>query len=358
MKKSGFSFKNVLVFGFFLFLLFFISCEKQKREKKTLNLLISPYQDLAMIVNVKPLNLEKKYNLKLNITTVQWQNIMPLISGYNSQFNVGFAGYGEFLTKYNNINKNSKDKLVFFYPVYIFKGGAFITFKKDIPELFKDGELDEDAVKVFLKKKIGLQKQSIYEMLVYKLSKQAGIPKNSVQIYDVPMADAILAAQHGDIDIAAVGLTQLTEALKRGGKVLLIMDDIGFSDITGLVCKESYLKTHKEELKKLIKMWYDCVNFVFKDIDKNSRYSLDYLRKNASTKYTLPEYKKALSFEYFPLSYNEAYNSIIKEGSKYDYKRLYKDMTDFLLEEKIIKQRPPLPEFITLGEEGNADSKN
>ncbi|BBB32576.1 hypothetical protein TTHT_1037 [Thermotomaculum hydrothermale] len=346
MKKSGFKLKLFLILP--VLLLLFVSCEKKVKKENSLNLLISPYQDLAMIVNVKPLKLEKKYNLKVNITTVPWQNIMPLLSGYNSRFNVGFASYGEYLTKYDNINKGAEDKLVFVFPVYIFKGGAFVTFKNDIPPIFNNGKIDENAVKIFLGKKIGLQKQTIYEMLVFKLAKTAGIDKKSLKIYDVPMADAILAAQHGDIDIAAVGLTQLTEAIKRGGKSLLIMDDIGFSDITGLVCKESYLKNHREDLIKLIKMWYECTNFVFSDIEHNSKYSLDYLRKNASTKYTVESYKKALSFEYFPLSYNEAYNSIIKEGSKYDYKRLYKDMTDFLIEEKIIKKRPPLPQFIKL----------
>ncbi len=331
--------------------LFFVSCNKEEKSENTLNLLISPYQDLAMIVNVKPLKLEEKYNMKLNITTVPWQNIMPLLNGVNSEFNVGFASYGEYLTKYYNINKDSKDKLVFVFPVYIFKGGAFITFKKDIPELYRDGKLDLNAAKVFLSKKIGLQKKTIYEMLVYKLSKQVGVDKNNIKIYDVPMSDALLAAQHGDIDIAAVGLTQLTEALKRGAKLLLIMDDIGFSDITGFVCKESYLKSHRQNIVNLINMWYHCVNYVFSDIDNNSKYSLEYLRNNASTKYTLEQYKKALSHEYFPLSYKETYNSIIKENSKYDYKRLYKDMTDFLVEEKIVPRRPPLPEFILLSGE-------
>ena len=336
----------------FIFILilsvFLVSCHKEEKKENALNLLISPYQDLAMIVNVKPLKLEEKYKMKLNITTVPWQNIMPLLNGVNSEFNVGFAGYGEYLTKYYNINRDSKDKLVFIYPVYIFKGGAFITFDKNIPELYKDEKIDENAVKTFLSKKIGLQKSSIYEMLVYKLSKKVGIDKNNIKIYDVPMSDAILAAQHGDVDIAAVGLTQLTEALKRGAKLLLIMDDIGFSDITGFVCKESYLKNHRQNVINLINMWYDCVNYVFRDIDNNSKYSLEYLRNNASTKYTLEQYKKALSHEYFPLSYEEAYNSIIKENSKYDYKRLYKDMTDFLVEEKIVPKRPPLPEFIVL----------
>ncbi len=337
---------------FFLFLFIFAilltGCSKKENKVNALNLLISPYQDLAMIVNVKPLKLEEKYKMKLNITTVPWQNIMPLLSGVNSEFNVGFASYGEYLTKYHNINRDAKDKLVFVYPVYIFKGGAFITFDKSIPQLYKDGEIDRDALKVFLSKKIGLQKKTIYEMLVFKLAKQGGMDKKDLNIYDVPMSDALLAAQHGDIDIAAVGLTQLTEALKRGAKLLLIMDDLGFSDITGLVCKESYLKNHKENVINLINMWYDCVNYVFSDIDNNSKYSLEYLRKNASTKYTLEGYKKALSHEYFPLSYEETYNNIIREGSKYDYKRLYRDMTDFLVEEKIVPERPPLPGFILL----------
>ena len=177
--------------------------------------------------------------------------------------------------------------MLFIFPAYVFKGGAFVSFHKDMKPIFHNNSFDDAALRQFLQSRIGLSKNTLYQMLVYQLARKSGIPPNKVNIVDIPFDEGLLAAQKGDLDVTAVGLTQLTEALKRGGRVLFNMDDIGFADITGFVCKKSILEKKQRHIENIIAMWFDTTSNVMANIDVNSKYSLDYLRKNAATRYTI-----------------------------------------------------------------------
>jgi hypothetical protein len=61
----------------------------------------------------------------------------------------------------------------------------------------------------------------------------------------------------------------------------------------------------------LIKIWFECTNYVLSNLDHHSSASIDYLRKNSATQYTLQEFKNALSYEYIPRSTEEAEREIV-----------------------------------------------
>lgn len=304
---------------------------------------ISPYQDLAMTANIKPLGLEEKYKTNINLMTLPWEDILPSVVG--NGVDIGFASYIEYLTKMDNINAGSDDPLVFVYPMYVFKGGAFVTFKGEdkVPTLNTEGLKNKNLVTKFLNGKIGAQKSSLYEMIIYSLAESNGIDPKKLNIIDTPLDQGFLAAEAGSLDSAEAGLTQLTETLKRGGRSVLTMDDIGFADITGLVVKKSVLEKKKPEIEAFVKMWFDSVNYVYSDINTNSKYSLEYLDKNASTKYTLDGYKTALTQEYLPRSVEESKKELIDENGKFSYLRIGKTAQDYLLSNGIIKTKNPIP---------------
>lgn len=315
-------------------------------SNKSLTVGISPYQDIAMIVNIKNLQLEKKYNTKVELQTMNWEDIVPSIASSGKTIDIGFGSLVEYLTKSNNLNQDSKDPLLFIYPAYIFKGGGFITFKNEIPVINSTNINDSALIASFLKNKIGAQKNSLYEMILFSLAKRNNIPAKSLKIFDTPLNDGILATQKGSLQISSAGLTQITEALKQKGKVVLTMEDMGFADVTGFICKKSVLEAKRKEIENLINMWYDCVDYVMTDLDKNSKYSLQYLDEKAATKYTLEQYKTALSQEYFPRTIGEAQKEIVSLSGKYSYKRISEDVADYLLVNKIVDKKPVIPEFI------------
>ena len=83
------------------------------------------------------------------------------------------------------------------------------------------------------------------------------------------------------------------------------------SDMTGFIAKKSTLEKKSVEINNLIKMWFDSVNYVYSDIDNNSKDSLAYLDKYSSTKYTLEGYKSALTNEYLPKTVEESKTRMI-----------------------------------------------
>ncbi len=173
-----------------------------------LRLGLAPYQDLAMIVNIQPLGLEKKYGTPVELVTMGWEEILPSVATFGRGLDVGFASYVEYLTKYNNINTPGVDPLLFVFPVYVFKGGAFVTFRDDVPKLTGSNITDKTDVAKFLDKKIGAQKSSLYDMMIFRLAKQNGVDMKSIQLIDTPMDQGFLAAQQGSLDIASAGLSE------------------------------------------------------------------------------------------------------------------------------------------------------
>jgi ABC-type nitrate/sulfonate/bicarbonate transport system substrate-binding protein len=312
-----------------------------------LKVAMSPYQDLAMIVNIAPLKLEQKYGTKVQLMTMGWEDIPPAVASAGTAADIGFGSYVEYLTKYEKINAGSSDPVLFIYPLYVFKGGAFVTFNDKIPSLSRQDITTAGSAnaKRILESKIGTQKASLYEMMVYDLAVRHKVAPSSLRIVDTPLDQGFLAAERGDLDIAEVGLTQMTEAERRGGRVVFDMEELGFADITGFIVKKSVYERRQKDVDNLIKMWFDCVAYVYKDIDRNSTTSLAYLNRNASTRYTLAEYKAALGQEYLPNSVALAHNTFVGEQSQFSAERIGTSVNRYLVDNGTVAKATPLPSF-------------
>lgn len=318
-------------------------CQSNKSSSGSLTVAISPYQDIAMIVNADSLKLESKYALKLNLVTMSWEDILPAVASAGRTVDVGFGSLTEYLTKYGEFNKNASDSIMFIYPLYVFNAGAFVTFNDSVPSLNKETIKDTTVVKQFLGYRIGAQRESIYEMMLYALAGRVGVNPKDLNLFDTPLNDGFLAASSHSLDISSAGLTQLTETLKLNGRVVLNMDALGFADITGFICKKSTLVTHDKEIRALIQIWFDCVSHVFADIDRNSHNSLEYLRTTASTDYTLEEYKKALSQEFFPKSLADSKEVFLRSNGVYSLRRISSEVNEYLLHVGKTQHPAPIP---------------
>ena len=317
-------------------------------QKGVMRIGLAPYQDLAMIVNAPTLKLEEKYGTKIELVTMGWEEILPAVATAGRGLDIGFASYIEYLTKFENINKAGADPIIFVYPLYVYKGGGFVSFRKDIDPLTKQA-IVSDAAKAFLARKIGAQKGSLYEMMLMRLAEANGVDLAAVNMIDTPLDQGFLAAEAGSLDVSSAGLTQLSETQRRGGKIVLSMDDIGIADITGFIVKKSTFDNRRKDVEAVVRMWFDSVAFVYADIDNNSRASLAYLDKAASTRYTLDEYKKALSAEYLPGSLSDAQASFLVPGGRFHADTIGRAANQMLLQRKIVRQESPLPDFNWLG---------
>jgi len=306
---------------------------------------ISPYQDIAMIVNVKNLGLEKKYGTDIELITLPWEDILPAVASKGETVDVGFGSLAEYLQKVENLNKNSDDPVLFVYPNYVFKGCGFVCFNPAVPEITPANVNDPATLRKFLSFKLGAQKNSQNDMLLILLAHKAGVPYSQLHITDITINDGLLAAEQGSLDAAAAGLTQRTEALKRHGRVVLTMETLGAADVDGFVCKESILKRRRQDIQSLVHMWLDCSKYVTSDIEHHTGAEFAYLSKNAATKYTIAEFKRALTQEYFPTTLEEVQENILAPNSKYSVARERKQVGDYLVDIGAVKAPPQMPKM-------------
>ena len=291
---------------------------------------ISPYQDLAMLVNIEPLGLEARYDTAVAVRTIPWEETYTAILSAAGSIDLAFASLADYLTKSPNLNRNTTDPLLFLYPAYVFRGGAFVSFRDQPPVLTPETVDDPEALQTFLRQRIGLPRDTLYQMIVYDLAARAGIDPADLNIVDVGFDAGLLASQAGDLDAAAVGLTQLTEARSRGATVVLEMDTLRFADVTGFIARRSVLDAKQRHLENVIRMWFDCVDHVLADLDRNSAASLAYLRDAAATAYTLESYKAALAQEFFPRSVAELRHDLLSADGRYPVRDIETVMLDFL----------------------------
>jgi ABC-type nitrate/sulfonate/bicarbonate transport system substrate-binding protein len=308
---------------------------------------IAPYQEIALLVNEKPLGLEKKYQTNVELITMPWEELLPAVASAGTTIDVGFASLSDYLAKAKHLNVSGDDPILYLYPAWVFHGGGLITFNKDVPELTAASMKDPAVVKKFLSYKIGVQKNSCCHMLLWKLAHDNGLKLSNVKIIDTTLNDGLLAAENGSLDIAGAGLTQRTETIKQHGRVVLTMDNVGLMDPGGFVCKASMYKKRQREIDSLIKMWFDCTKFVMTDLDHHSSDTLAYLKANASTKYTLDEFKAALAQEFIPTSIEEAQKEVVTGKGKYSINKLSGEISDYLLETGATDTPVSPPKMIT-----------
>jgi hypothetical protein len=162
--------------------------------------------------------------------------------------------------------------------------------------------------------------------------------------------DGILATEAGSLDIASAGLTQRAEALRKQGRIVLSMETLGFADVMGFICRQSTLDTRGNDVRTVIQTWFRCVDFVFADMERNSRAPLGYLKKNAATKYTFEEYRTALAEEYFPRTIEEANRQLLSQDGKFSMPRISREVSDYLVSVGIAKEQIPPPQPMKLTE--------
>jgi len=119
-------------------------------RKVPLRMAISPYQDTAFLVNAKPLELEKKYGVKLELLTFPWEETLPAIASVGETVDVSYANLTEYLTKSVNLNGQRDDPVLFIYPAYVFNGGGFITFNPEVPDINSQTIKNPSLVRKFL----------------------------------------------------------------------------------------------------------------------------------------------------------------------------------------------------------------
>ena len=314
--------------------------KKDTGETRTLKVGIAPYQDMALLINPKQKELQEKYNLDLELTTLAWEDLTPAVSSATDSVDVAFASLTQFVTNERNINRNSTDPLVFIYPAYVFLGGSFVSLNPDIEAITKNDLENKEKLQKFLKHSFAAESKSQYEQMLFMLAKKAEVDFSTVKITNIGAADGLLATMNGSVDATSAGLTQRNEAIQKGGRVVLDSTDIGSVDIAGFVAKKSVVDAKRDDIEDFIRIWYESLGYVLTDPNTRSGDSIAYLNEQSSTDYTVDTFKEALSHEVFPHSIKEVQQKMLNVGAEYDFSRAKDSLIEFLLANKVISEAP------------------
>ena len=198
-------------------------------------------------------------------------------------------------------------------------------------------------MKAFFARRIGAEKNSLFDMMLFRVAKGVGLDTKSFRIVDFSLDNSLLAARNGDLDIASAGLTQLTEARRTGGRLVLSMETANFADITGFITTRRRLREKRLEIDAFIHMWFDTVDYVMADPLKNSAYTRAYLDQHGATHYTPEEYAAAVSNEFFPRSIIEMNSTLLSDNGPFSMKGIVASASSFLVANGIVKRAPDAP---------------
>jgi ABC-type nitrate/sulfonate/bicarbonate transport system substrate-binding protein len=322
--------------------------QQTAQDQTPLRVAIAPYQDVGMLVAEKDLGLEKKYGTKLELITLAWEDIPNAIASAGQTVDVGFVGLTDYMSKIEKLNSHESDPIIYLYPALLFRGGGFVSFNDKVPVINGKTVNESNLVAAFLDYKIGAQKTSCFQMVIYMLARKAGVKPSKLHIIDTTLNDGLLAAMNGSLDMAAAGLPQRTEAIKRHGRVVLSIDTMDVGEINGFACKQSTYTKRKKDIENLIRMWFDCTNYITSDPEHHSAAVLAYLKKNASTQYSVAEYKRTIAEEYFPKSVAEAEKELVSSAGQFSLEHQADQISDYLVESGAAKSHIPAPKPIKM----------
>src|SRR4051794_3074789 len=84
-------------------------CGKHEQGLPVLKVAISPYQDMAMLMNAKPLGLDKKYGIQLELPSMDWQDLTPAVASATPSVDIAFASLIQFVSQEHSLNSGASD---------------------------------------------------------------------------------------------------------------------------------------------------------------------------------------------------------------------------------------------------------
>lgn len=318
---------------------------------ETLKIGISPYQDTAMPVLTREFGLFDSFDEVVELVPVDWGKVTSIVASRGETVDVAIGSINTFLPRAKNVNTIGGADVVFYYPLYVFKG-ASLVFHKDsglvsYSELLEQKNGDVDAalkltVEQLVGKRVSVPTGTPYEHMIYALADKAGLTVNEDFVVEhVQLQEGITALKTFSLDVVGAGVTQLTEAKRFGHKPLITMEEMGFAEIVGLMTKRAYAIDHEQQLDKLVLAWFETIRILMSDVEGNSSAVLKYLDEMSSTKYSVQEYKESLNRQFFPRTVEEANSVFMVEDSPFYWKTTWDVLSTFLI--KTGEESAPVP---------------
>lgn len=198
---------------------------------------------------------------------------------------------------------------------------------------------------------------SDFEMAVASAVQRGGLKyskgaDSEVTFMDLPPDEGLAAFLSGKGDIYLGGIPQRTRAGKEGMKEIMAGLDLGAAPINGLCTTRPFYKAHKDELAKVLKVWFKIVNYAETQPNDAGKSIAEVLNRNTGAQFTVDDFKKFWQhFEHYPLTPAAIEKEILAaDGANY-WKKRWKACNDFFFGLIKVNPAPVTPEDGCLMEE-------
>lgn len=99
---------------------------RQQQQGARIRYGISPYQDTAMPKVAEALGLYRQHGLRVDLISVAWEDVFPTLASAGESIDVAIGSINTFLPRAENINVVGGAQVVFYYPLYAFKGATLM----------------------------------------------------------------------------------------------------------------------------------------------------------------------------------------------------------------------------------------
>lgn len=322
---------------------FFTSCVNQKKEEnKKIVFGISPFQDtfLPIIGDVKGWYKEEGLNVEFKI--LGWTEIQEALSSKATQrIDIGINNISSVVATYNN-NPN----LVYLYGFNTFDNGFALMIRPDgkikpLSYFLEKGFERTEAIKMTAQqlkgKKVITTSNTDMEQGVAAAARKGGISfKNDIEIINLNPDEglaAFLTDEKSEYSAYIGGIPQRTRAGKEGMIEMLTGIDLGPAPINGIVSTKEFYNSHKDEITKILKVWFKIVNYVENNKDDAASIIIKRLNETSSANFTVEDFKKFWNnYEHYPMSPSEVDKEILSETGRNYWKARWDDCNYYFYE--------------------------
>jgi len=311
---------------------------KQKTENKIV-FGVSPFQDTFLPILGKEKGWYKEEGLNVEFKILGWTEIQEALSSTASnKIDIGINNISSVIATHNN-NPN----LAYLYGFNTFDNGFALMIRPDsdlkpLSYFLNEGFEKEEAIKKTAEqlkgKTVITTSNTDMEQGVAAAAEKGGLDfKKDINIINLNPDEGLAAFLTGNGDAFIGGIPQRTRAGKEGMIEMLTGIDLGPAPINGIVSTKEFYKGNKENILKILKVWFRIVQYVDSNIDEAGAIIVKKLNETSSANFTVDDFKKFWNnYEHYPIDLNAIDNDILSETGNNYWKARWDDCNKYFYE--------------------------
>jgi ABC-type nitrate/sulfonate/bicarbonate transport system substrate-binding protein len=305
---------------------------------------ISPFQDTLLPVIGEKKGWYEEEGLSVELKVLGWTEVQEALSS------------GSVDVAINNISSvvsthNKNPELVYVYGFNTFDDGFALMIRpnsdlKPLSHFIKEYPNRTEAIKATARQLKGREvvttSNTDMEQGVAAAARRGGLDfAKDIKIIDLNPDEGLAAFLTGKGDAFIGGIPQRTRAKKEGMVEMLTGSDLGPAPINGFVSTKTFAREHRDELLKLLKVWFRIVNYVDGNIDEGGTIIVNELNARSGANFTLDDFKTFWNkIEHYPPNPEAIEQDILSPNGRNYWKARWDDCNTYFFE---VAKRIPRP---------------